>query len=176
VTTSRLTSWLDSWAAAYPVASDEVLAPLRARASFRRGDVEVVYAWKFRRLWAANKIEAMMRMDESSVIELTARAFTCADELGALLLISLIPGAGAAGASAVLMAHDPERFTVMDSRAVASLSYLGLWSVSRSGGASFLGWPGYLRTCRELAVSTRRSLRTVDRALWAANGRPAGAA
>ena len=69
------------------------------------------------------------------------------------------------------MAHDPERYTVMDIRALRSLISLGLWSKGAQGSqASGLRWLDYLHVCRDLAQRTNRSLRTIDRALWAANG------
>lgn len=104
--------------------------------------------------------------------KLTRRAFACQDELGALRILTLIPSVGPAGASAILMAHDPNRFTVMDVRAIKSLHFLGRWNGEKFGwSASAFGWPTYLATCVELSTRSRRSLRDVDRALWAAKGR-----
>jgi hypothetical protein len=70
----------------------------------------------------------MRAFPEQQVVALSRRAFSCSDELGALVILTLIPGASAAGASAILTAHDPTRYTVMDVRALQSLITLDLWS------------------------------------------------
>ena len=115
----------------------------------------------------------MRAFPEEQISLLTRRAFVCADDLGALLILTLIPGVRAAGQSAILTARDSERYTVMDVRALRSLIMMGLWHETDQGAApaSCLTWLHYLDVCRELAQSCGRSLRTVDRALWAANGR-----
>ena len=167
----ELQAWVDKWSAKYPPTWDKNVQPLAGRPSFGHKEVEAVYQWKFRRLWPQRKIDAMRTLSQNEVISLTGRAFSCADELGALLILTLIPGARTAGASAILMAHDPERYTVMDIRALRSLISLGLWSKGAQGSqASGLRWLDYLHVCRDLAQRTNRSLRTIDRALWAANG------
>lgn len=114
----------------------------------------------------------MRAFPEEQISLLTRRAFVCADDLGALLILTLIPGVRAAAASAILTVRDSERYTVMDVRALRSLIMMGLWSETDQGtAASCLTWLHYLDVCRELAHRSDRSLRTVDRALWAANGR-----
>ena len=103
---------------------------------------------------------------------MSRRAFACPDELGALLILSLIPGARAAGASATLMAQKPDVFTVMDGRAINSLIWLQRWSAERQGtAASALRWLEYLDQCRDISARTSRSLREVDRALYTSDGR-----
>jgi len=85
----------------------------------------------------------------------------------------LIPGAQAAGASAILMAHKPNQFTVMDVRAIQSLIWLQRWSAEAQGAkASSLRWPDYLDQCRDISTRTSHTLRTVDRALYMSRGRP----
>jgi hypothetical protein len=113
----------------------------------------------------------MKAFPESQVLDLSRRAFLCADELGALMVLTLIPGAAGAGASALLTAHDPARYTVMDVRTIRSLTALKRWHEVRGTRASCLWWPDYLATCRDIAARTSRSLRSVDRALWSARGR-----
>jgi hypothetical protein len=113
----------------------------------------------------------MRAFPENQLRALTKRAFACDDELGALCILTLIPGLNAAGASAVLTAQNPERYTVMDVRALASLTALGRWDADTHGTkASALAWPEYLEACRAIAKGTDHGLRIVDRALWTANG------
>jgi hypothetical protein len=162
--------WVDRWSRKYQQVGDSRIEKLAGKDAFSAEDVQKVYEWKYRRMWPKRKIEAMRRLPEERVVDLSRRAFLCDDELGALMILTLIPGAGAAGASALLMARDPSRYTVMDVRAINSLIALGFWSENQGTRASCLTWPDYLSVCRNLAALTHRSLRIVDRALWSANG------
>lgn len=167
----ELQRWIDLWANQYRPEWDGKIGSLVGKDAFSHADVACIYEWKFRRMWPRRKIDRMKEFPEKHVLALSRRAFRCTDELGALMILTLIPGAAAAGASALLMTHDPARYTVMDVRAVRSLNALKMWPEERGTRASCLWWPEYLRTCREIASRTERSLRTVDHALWAANGR-----
>jgi hypothetical protein len=53
----------------------------------------------------------------------------------------------------MLTAYDPARLTVMDTRALQSLTALGRWSEDQGPGASCLTWLAYLETCRELTAA-----------------------
>ena len=167
----NLREWTDRWSAKYPPAWDADVEALAGKQAFCHKDLETLYKWKFRGLWPQRKINSMVAFSEQQVASLSRRAFSCPDELGALLILTLIPGARAAGASAILTAHDPMRYTVMDSRALRSLITLNLWSEGQGLVASCLAWPDHLHVCRGLANRVDRPLRHVDRALWAAKGR-----
>ncbi|MCF7547351.1 hypothetical protein [Pseudonocardia sp. WMMC193] len=167
----QLAAWLDSWSSRYPADYDAKFATYAGREAYGPDDLEVLYNWKFTRLWPAKKIRAMRAFPERDIWDLTRRSFICDDPLGALLILCLIPGLQAAGASAVLAAQAPDRYTVMDVRALASLEALGLWDSRQHGDqATAIRWPLYLQTCLELANKTGKSLRAVDRALYKANG------
>jgi hypothetical protein len=167
----ELQLWIEAWSQRYPAEYDDVLVGLAGKESFGHDDAEKLYRWKFKGLWLQRKINLMRATPEDDIRSLTRRAFTCNDELGALLILTLVPGLGAAGASAVLTAHDPQRYTVMDVRAIASLAALKRWDLEEQGmEASALHWPEYLDACRRIRSETDTDLRTVDRALWAANG------
>ena len=71
--------------------------------------------------------------------------------------------------SAVLTAANPERYTVMDTRAIVSVRALGLPGASFDN-ADHREWLDYLTTCRSLRDTTGESLRAVDRALFKAQG------
>jgi hypothetical protein len=83
----------------------------------------------------------------------------------------------------MLMAHDPERFTVLDVRAYRSIRLLAQGGVLAGVGidptrlierARFSAggiWLEYLHACRALATAVGCSLRDLDRALFAAKGR-----
>lgn len=168
----ELQEWIDRWNAEYPPAWDADLEPLAGKEAFCHQDLETLYKWKFRGLWPQRKINLMRAFPEQQVASLSRGAFSCSDELGALVILTLIPGARAAGASAILTAHDPVRCTVLDGRALQSLIMLELWSEDQGVVASCLAWPDYLDVCRGVANRADRPLRRVDRALWAAKGRP----
>ena len=166
-----LAGWIDYWAAKYDGAYDAVLEPLAGRPEFGPDEVATVYRWKYRKLWPQRKIDRMRALPDSKVRLYTRRAFENRDQLAALLILTLIPGADAAGASAILTAQDPERYTVMDRRALQSLTALHRWQPDDQGRrASASSWLEYLEACRGLQTETGRPLRTIDRALWAANG------
>lgn len=167
-------TWLDRWCARYPVASDAQLVPLAGRASFGHADLTVIYRWKFRRYYLDQKIKALTTdSTNAQARDWTRRANINADDLAALRLAGLLPGCATAGASAVLMAANPQRFTVMDKRAIKSLAYLKLWDTAAQGsGATYEHWLAYLQICRKLSTDHALTLRDIDRALWRAEGRP----
>lgn len=167
----ELRRFVDRWSDKYPPTYDDPLVALEGLASLGHDDAEALYRWKFRGLWPQRKINQMRAVPESDIRALTERAFRCEDELGALLILTLLPGLSSAGSSAVLAAQNPARYTVMDVRAIASLIALERWDEERQGAeASAVMWPEYLEICREISAETGRSLRDVDRALWKANG------
>lgn len=168
----QLKEWTDRWSSEYPVRYDARLEQLAGKETFSSDDLELLYRWKFRGLWPQRKIDLMRAFPEEQISLLTRRAFLCTDDLGALLILTLIPGVRAATASAILTVRDSERYTVMDVRALQSLIMMNLWSETDQGTvASCARWLDYLDACRDLAHRCDRTLRTVDRALWAANGR-----
>jgi hypothetical protein len=166
--------WLDRWCALYAVASDAPLAPLAGRASFGHADLTVIYEWKFRRYYPGKKIKALTaRSTDVQARDWTRRAISNTDDLAALRLAGLLPGCAPAGASAVLMVADPQRFTVMNKRAIKSLVYHELWDTAAQGsGATYERWLEYLQICRRLSTDHAMTLREIDRALWQAEGRP----
>lgn len=169
--TEELRTWIDKHSALYPIDSDKPIEALKDKESFSPSEVEGIYKWKFKGLWPDRKVKSMRKLPPKQVSSLTARAFKNSDDLASLRIVELIPGSGPAGASAVLMAHDPRRYTVMDVRAIRSLAALGRWDVEADGRtATALGWLKYLEACRAISQEVSRSLRLVDRALWQANG------
>ena len=182
-----LAGWVKRWAEAYDHPHDQQLAPLWGKPEFDAADRELLARWKFHRYRArlARTLNLLRDNDQRWADELTRRALACNDDLGAWLIAQRIGGVGPALASTMLMAHDRERFTVIDVRAFKSIQALvEAGSLSGDGvdsgrlvqGARFTQagtWLAYLHACRALAATTGHSLREVDRALYAANGRAA---
>lgn len=67
------------------------------------------------------------------------------------------------------MVMDPYRWTVYDRRALKTCRALGVGTLPESA-TRVAGWAGYLAVCRATADATGRTLRHLDRALYAANG------
>lgn len=115
----------------------------------------------------------MRSLDKESderIAALSQRAFACSDDLGALLILQQLTGIGPALASAILMAQNPTRYTVMDVWAVAALRWLEELPEGASAGSSV--WLAYLEACRQMSSRTGESLRVVDRALYKGRGKP----
>lgn len=75
--------------------------------------------------------------------------------------MDVLRGVGPALGSSILMASDPERYTVMDVRSPRSIRELGLLP-SGWPDASEREWLDYLGACRVLSATTGESLRRVD--------------
>jgi hypothetical protein len=132
--------------------------------------METLIAWKFvamphRRARADRAIG-----DDQAIVDITAAARRCADDGAALRVVRTLGGVGSALGSAALMVMDPMRWTVLDIRALKSIRAIGYRNVPTRPQA-IATWPPYLNACRDLAARTGASLRTVDRALFAASGR-----
>jgi hypothetical protein len=172
-----LINWLDKWEPQYRVAKDAQISALSGLLEFGHAELKAVYLWKYGRTYTTQYralTSGPKRITDPAAKRLTRAAFEMTSELGALRAVAELPGAsGAAGASAVLMAANPQRYTVVAWRALASLEYLGRWSRrAQAGQATFVSWLLYLDACRALADESNRSLRSIDRALWQAKGRP----
>jgi hypothetical protein len=94
---------------------------------------------------------------DRDIESLTSRAFRCNDDLGALLLIRQLRGAGKAFGSAILMAQDPARYSVIDVnavRAVQALGYLQDCPRPTSQDRTLPNWDRYLAATRDVAART----------------------
>jgi hypothetical protein len=123
---------------------------------------------EFQRVWKAKHLREFAKNTDYEVKDVTARAFACVDDLAAVMTLTALVGVSVPAGSALLVAHDPDRFTIADTRAWASLTghnYL----VEFADAPWPRCWLAYLQTCRGIRPE-RMSLRDVDRALWAANG------
>ncbi|MEU4339432.1 hypothetical protein AB0F59_33125 [Micromonospora lupini] len=84
-------------------------------------------------------------------------------------LIRVLQGVGPALGSALLMTMDPQRWTVLDERAVKSINAIGYAEVPQDS-QDRRTWLPYLRACLDVQTRTGAPLRDVDRALYAAKG------
>lgn len=153
----QLKSLLDPYRTQYDTAYDERLLRLGHKNYFSREDIDQVAEWKFGS-WAARLQRTRNLLADNSdrdIENLTSRAFACNDDLGALLLIRLLRGVGKALGSAILMAHDPARYTVIDVNAVRALQALGyLRDCPRptAPNSPLPNWDRYLAAARDTAA------------------------
>jgi hypothetical protein len=197
----QLTQWLTEWNFLYGFDHDE---PLRAvlrptPLSFDVQRLRPVMDWKLgpRKSGPTMKaIEEHERANPGDVQRVTASALSAPNDATAIRRISKLAALNVAVGSAVLMAGDPERWTVADRRSNDTLVALRttLRQGQLEGDAPLHGlavaldaydppvtagartpvakdWPAYVGICRQLALLTSPSLRSVDRAIYTAAGR-----
>jgi hypothetical protein len=131
-------------------------AAARGRGRYTRGEFLLLCAWKSARsrpLVAANSPARIARATGRALDAATGEA----ERMEALLTLN---GIGVPTASVLLHFAEPDRYPILDVRALESLGAAGrsVYPVSF--------WLRYLEACRELAARHGVSLRTLDKALW----------
>jgi hypothetical protein len=145
-------------AASYQYGDDtEPLAAGRRIASgdFSRGNVEVIFRWKTRGR-GVSRLQGNPDLEISDALRLAGSAKT---ERAAVAVLCGLGGVDIPVASAILTMIDPERYTIIDYRALEALGV----AVTVHTITSYLE---YLDQCRKLALENDVSLRELDRALW----------
>jgi hypothetical protein len=126
------------------------------RGHYTRAEFLAVCEWKSARsrpLVAANSA--------ADVESATRRALAPdADERERIDALLTLRGVGLPTASVLLHFARPDRYPILDVRALESLGVTGRSTYT----VAF--WLGYLDACRALAARHRVSLRTLDKALW----------
>lgn len=152
-------AWVKRWSERYPVAAEVTLfnelGPLiAARGYYTREEFMQVELWKSKRAKPY-----LARNSDADIEDITRLALTAPERLRHRVL-DLLSGVGIPMASALLTVAYPYRFTVIDYRAIETLSaYRDLEG----------GWPSYSRyraLCGDIASRSNTDLRTLDRALW----------
>jgi hypothetical protein len=113
-------------------------------------------------------VSSLLHTDEKSVREATRRAFEASDDLQALGALAVLPGfaSQAAMATAVLAAHCPREYGVMDRHALKALTAYGR-DVGRSRGQT-LRYLDAVRVLRDDLAAVRSGItaRDVDKGLY----------
>jgi hypothetical protein len=156
--------WLEAWAATYPVDADAVVLGLADKARPTYADVEAIVRWK-----STRSIGYFGRNRRSDVLASVRGAIDVDDELDALRRLVALHGVRERVGSAILAVLRPSRYTVMDVRAWTTLIRFGYLD-EHATEPWLASWVPYLDVCRGIASESALDLRTVDRALWAANG------
>jgi len=110
--------------------------------------------------------------DDDLVQEVTALAFAARRDDLKLRLLMLLDGVGVPVASTILHFAFPDRYPIMDVRAVTTLTRFGLWTCPDPAQPGFTGftvedWHMYTHLMREHARTLGVTLRELDKALWA---------
>ncbi len=130
-------------------------AAAAARGHYRRAEFLLVCAWKSPRsrpLVAANPARR--------VAARTRAAFATGDEAARMAALLSLDGVGVPTASALLYFAFPDRYPVLDVRALESLGVRGRSTYPPAF------WLAYLDACRALAAAHGVTVRTLDKALW----------
>src|SRR5271156_6866491 len=120
-----------------------------------RTNVEAIFKWK-------TKGRGISRLRKNSDVEIADAlnlAVAAKTERSAISVLCGLRGVDVPVASAILTAIDPERYTVIDFRALEALG-----SGNKDRSVNF--YLTYLDACRQLNREHRVSLRVLDRALW----------
>jgi hypothetical protein len=130
-------------------------AAARRRGHFERGEFLTVCSWKTGR--SRSRVETN---DDAAVEQATRAALLTSDEGKRMDALLTLNGVGIPTGSALLFAAYPDRYSILDVRALESLGQRGRTAYPISY------WCSYLAACRKLAKEHSASLRTLDKALW----------
>jgi predicted KAP-like P-loop ATPase len=122
---------------------------------YERSNIETIFKWKTR----GRGISRLRRNSSDEIADALRLAANAKTERAAIAVLIGLQGVNVPVASAILTAIDPERYTVIDFRALEALG-------SKSTDRSVNFYLVYLDTCRQLATAHHVSLRDLDRALW----------
>ena len=163
------TDWLDYWSTPplYPAGKDDDILNnvgpwVRERNYYDLERFLRVGKWKSRRVqgW-------MARNTDEEVRDITRMALAAPLKYQHRIL-TLLHGVRVPMASSLLMAWNPDVHTVIDVRAVTSL--VAHEEIADPGPGNYPPYMDYLDVCQAISRRCGRSLRVVDRALYAANG------
>ncbi len=157
-------------AARFPVTDDGPAAAAGAAAHaqghYTREQFLLVCAWKTPR--SRPRVAAN---DEAAVRAATGRALAAVDERARMEALLALAGVGVPTASTLLYFAAPDRYPILDVRALESLGERGTRSAY-----PVAYWLEYLAACRALALRHGVDLRTLDKALWQHSREAAAAA
>jgi hypothetical protein len=122
---------------------------------FTRKNLETIFEWKTN----GRGRSRLAKNTDEEIADALRLAVEAKTDRSAIATLMGLNGIQVPVASAVLTAIDPERFTIIDFRALEALSL-------EQPTVTINFYLAYLRTCRSLAKQNNVSLRTLDRALW----------
>ena len=140
-------------------ADDEALRAGRgiSAGNYSRDNLQTIFRWKT----GGRGISRLKRNTDEEIADALQLAVRAAADRSAVAVLCGLNGVEVPVASAILTAINPEKFTIIDFRA---LDTLGI--ADRQAYYTIDFFIDYLRFCRGLATSCRVDLRTLDRGLW----------
>lgn len=150
---------VETLAARFPGDDDtrlqEVGIAVRERGHYTRAEFIEVCAWK-----TVRSRPRVSRNTGAAVIRATGLALGTEDEAARMGALLELDGIGVPTASTLLYCAFPDRYPILDVRALESLG------VKPRSQYPLSFWLAYLDACRELGQQAGVSLRTLDKALW----------
>jgi hypothetical protein len=152
--------WVLDRAARYAYDDDAAPRAAGARAarsgSYSYEDFLCVVRWK-----SARAVPRAERNAPEAVRVATAVAFAAPDDITRMVELTVLDGVGVPVASALLHFAFPDRFPILDFRALHSLG-----DTKRRTQYSAAFWADYVQRCQRLARDAGVSIRDLDKALW----------
>lgn len=124
-----------------------------ASGEFTRQNLEAICRWKSER-----RIRLLGSNNDTEIERALRRVLSAADIKDAIYSLTPLTGVGVKMASAILTAIDPERYTVLDFRALEALG------VEDSDDVNL--YVLYVEACRKMAEDYGVPMRDLDRANW----------
>jgi hypothetical protein len=168
-------AFVDEWAARYDYGDqgDEVRLKAWLQTQFREGRpyLDKAHFVEIARWKSPRPLRHYQSNDDGLVQEVTALALAARREDLRLRLLTLLDGVGVPVASTILHFAFPDKYPIMDVRAVTTLTRLGLWTDPDPAQPGFTGfsvehWQLYIRLMRDHAGKLGVTLRELDKALW----------
>ena len=129
---------------------------VRERGWYTKDEFLQVCKWK-----TARSRSRCASNDEQVIVEATRLALKAESERLRIGILTLLRGVSWPTASVLVHFGHPERYPILDYRALSSLSI-----PEPDSDYTFPFWWDYVQICRELASKCAVSMRTLDRALW----------
>ena len=126
---------------------------------YTRGNFETIVYWKLEAFLYLKPGRNLDRNEDEEIADALRLAVDARTPRAAISVLCGLLGVRVPVASAVLTAIDPERYTVIDKRALHALG-------AASNDVTTELYLAHLGACRKLAGRYHVELRTLDRALW----------
>ena len=152
---------INDWASRYSYSrGEEDVTELGVKAHkqgyLTRGELLQFFDWKT----GGRGRSRCEKNSDSYVRELTGLSFTTKEDRLRIEVLTLLDGVQWPVASAILHFVFPEKYPILDFRALWSLG------IEKPPVYNYPFWKAYIDTCQVLAHANNVGLRTLDRALW----------
>jgi hypothetical protein len=139
-----------------PGANDQVMEDAGRRIAagdFSRPNLEAICRWK-----SVRRIRLLDQNTDAEIEQALKQVIAAAEVREAVEALTPLAGVGVKMASAILTAISPERYTILDFRALEALNIKDIGSVDL--------YVLYVKACRSMAKEYGVTMRDFDRANW----------